>query len=83
VRGRRGPLRRRGALCALEEPMRPGDRVIVTAQWSSFFGMKGAVAAVRPHLMILVDGDSYPIRVGPKEVTEDERPTEPNMSGAE
>ncbi len=63
--------------------MIPGDRVVVTAQWSSFFGMKGAVASVRPHLMILIDGDKFPIRVGAKEITPEDLPTEPNMSGAE
>ena len=62
--------------------MRPGDRVVFTAQWSSFYGMRGAVAAVRPNMMVLLDGDSHPIRVGPKEVTSDE-PTEPSLTGAE
>ena len=63
--------------------VRLGTRVTVTAQWSSFRGMRGAVIAVHPHVMILIDGDKYPIRVGAKEITEDDMPTEPNMTGAE
>jgi len=48
--------------------VRVGDRVVVTAQWSSFAGMRGVVTATSPHLMILIDRDKYPIRVGVKEV---------------
>lgn len=49
--------------------MRKGDRVEVTAQWSSFYRMRGRVTATVPHLMVLIDDDAYPIRVGEREVT--------------
>ena len=48
--------------------MRVGDRVVVTAMWSSFHTMKGRVVATAPHLMILIDHDVHPIRVGEREV---------------
>ncbi len=62
--------------------IRNGDRVVFVAQWSSFYRMKGRVTQVTPHTMIIVDGDSYPIRVGEKEIALDE-PSVPNMTGAE
>lgn len=61
--------------------MRPGARIIVTAQWSSFYGMKGTVNATSPHLMITIDGDTYPIRMGAREVAPLE--TAPHHGGAE
>jgi len=51
--------------------MRVGDRVLFTAMWSSFFGMKGRVEQLTPHIMVRIDGDSYPIRVGSREITVD------------
>lgn len=63
--------------------MKPGDRIIFTAHWSSFYGYRGAVAMTKPHLMVLIDGDSYPIRVGAKEIAPEDMPTEPNLTGAE
>lgn len=62
--------------------IRKGDSVVVTAQWSSFFGMKGKVTQVHPHPMIVIEGDSYPIRVGEKEIALD-LPSNPNLTGAE
>jgi len=46
-----------------------GDRVEVHAQWCSFYRSRGVVTAVKPHLMIVVDGDTYPIRFGEREVS--------------
>jgi hypothetical protein len=62
--------------------VRVGDLVCVAAQWSSFYGMKGKVTAIAPHLMILIHGDKYPIRVGEREVVVEE-PSELNLTGAE
>ncbi len=62
--------------------MKPGDRVVVVAHWSTFRGMRGRVVATSPHLMILIDDDKYPIRVGTREVVVDE-PSTVNMTGAE
>lgn len=45
----------------------PGDRVLVFAYWSSFYKMAGTVTQVAPYLMVRVDGDSYPIRMGDRE----------------
>ncbi len=58
-----------------------GDRVVVTAQWSSFVGMRGLVVAVTPHLMVLIDGDAYPIRMGEREVTRER--VEPTWTAGE
>ncbi len=49
--------------------MRPGDRVSFVALWSSFLGQNGTVVAISPHLMVRLDGDTYPMRVHPKEVS--------------
>ncbi len=46
-----------------------GDRVKVTAQWSSFHGLTGVVTQTRPHIMMLIDDDRLPIRVIEREVT--------------
>ena len=53
--------------------MNRDDRVEFCAHWSSFFGMKGTVVATKPFLMVLLDGDRHPVRVGDREV----RPLEP------
>lgn len=50
-----------------------GDRIVVTAQWSSFYGMRGEVVSVTPHTMVIIDGDTYPIRVGDREIAKDVR----------
>ncbi len=46
-----------------------GDRVLVTAQWSTYAGMYGVVTSTTPHLMIRLDGDRLPIRVSEREVS--------------
>ncbi len=61
--------------------VRTGDRVRVTAAWSSFVGMAGVVKQVQPHLMILLDGDRMPIRVGEREIAFDS--DEVSLTGAE
>lgn len=43
--------------------MRVGDRIRVEALWSEFWGYDGVVVAVDPHVMVLLDGDSFPIRI--------------------
>lgn len=48
--------------------MKVGDRVVVVAMWSSFHTMKGRVTALTPHLMIIIDHDLHPIRVGEREI---------------
>jgi ribosomal protein L24 len=51
-----------------------GDRVVVVAHWSSFRGMRGEVVQVTPHTMVLIDGDTYPIRVGDREIAKETSP---------
>jgi len=51
-----------------------GDRIRFVAHWSSFHGMRGVVQQLRPHVMVLIDGDTYPIRVGEREVIVDAIP---------
>jgi len=63
--------------------MRLEDRVVVSANWSSFVGMIGTVKQVKPHLMIHLDGDSFAMRFGDREVTPLPESSEPNMTGAE
>ncbi len=48
--------------------MRPGDRVRVVAPWSSFKDQRGELVTTEPHVMVRIDGDSYPIRMGRGEV---------------
>ena len=60
---------------------RKRDRVLVTAQWSSFFGQRGTVQSVAP-LMIIIDGDTFPMRFGERECIVD-APTSPSLTGAE
>ena len=62
--------------------MRIGDPVRVTAAWSPFYGYRGTVTQVTPHLMIRIEGDSYPIRVGEREVVREE-PSTVNLTGVE
>ncbi|HXG69944.1 MAG TPA: hypothetical protein VNJ04_04945 [Gemmatimonadaceae bacterium] len=45
--------------------MRVGDRTRVVAIWSEFWGMAGVVTQVEPWVMVLIDGDSYPIKFDP------------------
>lgn len=44
------------------------QRVRVVSEWSSFCGMTATVTATHPHLMITVDDDPRPIRVGANEI---------------
>ncbi len=62
--------------------MRVGDRVRVVAHWSSFVGMKGRVVSTSPHLMVRLDGDTYPLRIEEPSVVIDE-PSEISLTGAE
>ena len=48
--------------------MKIGDRVQVVALWSSFHTMKGRITQLEPVLMIVIDHDKYPIRVGAQEI---------------
>ena len=43
--------------------MKKGDRVLVTAHWSSFYRMQGVVKQTKPHVMVLLDGDQHPMRL--------------------
>jgi hypothetical protein len=59
-----------------------GDRVLVFAQWSSFYRMNGTVEATKPRLMVRIDGDSYPIAMGERECIRIEESTQ-HIGGAE
>ncbi len=48
--------------------MRRGDRVEVVASWSTFRGMRGRVDSVAPYLMVVLDDDPRPVRMGETEV---------------
>ncbi len=39
------------------------DRVLVFAFWHTFRGARGRVTQVKPYLMVLLDGDRYPMRI--------------------
>jgi hypothetical protein len=43
--------------------VRVGDRVKVTAIWSEYRGMEGAVEQTEPCVLVLFDRDVHPIRV--------------------
>ena len=58
-----------------------GRRVEFVATWSSFVGMLGTIVQVRPHLMVRLDDDPRPIRVGDREVLLIEEPQ--HIGGAE
>ncbi len=59
-----------------------GDLVLFVGHANSFRGMRGRVVAIKPYLMVIVDGDTHPMRFDAREViTVEERET--NMSGAE
>ena len=59
------------------------ERVFVFAHWHSRCGERGTVTRVNP-LWVRFDGDSHPMTCEERAVvSDDERPTEPNMSGAE
>lgn len=45
-----------------------GERVIGVAPWSSFRGKRGVVTQTEPFLMVRVDEDERPIRMGDGEV---------------
>ncbi len=45
----------------------PGDRVLIFAQWSSFYRKHGTVTQTAPYLMVRVDDDTYPMRMGERE----------------
>lgn len=62
--------------------MRVGERVRFVAAWSSFYGMTGAIVQMQPHIMILIDRDKHPIRVGEREIAVDE-PSSQSLTGAE
>lgn len=66
--------------------MRKGQRVVVTAEWSSFLGRRGTVSAIRPGQgpMLLLDGEAIPMAFGADEceaVVGEQ--SEPSLTGAE
>jgi hypothetical protein len=54
--------------------MKVGARVLVFAEWSSFRGMRGTVTQSAPFMMVLLDGERQPLRVGKSEVLEESEP---------
>ena len=61
----------------------PGDRVVIFAHWSSFYRQQGTVNATTPHLMVTVDGDTYPMRMGERECIRIDDAPEPMTAGGE
>jgi hypothetical protein len=59
-----------------------GDRVTVTKEWSSFFGMRGVLTQVKPFAMVRFDGDTHPLRIEEPTIERDV-PVEPHVGGAE
>lgn len=58
-----------------------GERVIVIAPWSTFRGERGVVVQTRPHLMVRLDDDPRPLRMGDGEVIAEQ--SERHIGGAE
>lgn len=62
--------------------MKPGDRVVFVAPWSSYRSQRAEVVSPPPGLMVLLDGDAKPIAARADEVIPD-GPDEVSMTGAE
>lgn len=62
--------------------MKRGDAVLVVAPWSSFHGMRGEVTQAEPHVMVLLDGETKPLRMGATEIIPAEESTR-HIGGAE
>ena len=53
----------------------PLDRVRVAQHWSEFHTFRGRVTAVElTHVMVLIDGDAYPIRFDPAVLEREDDP---------
>jgi hypothetical protein len=58
-----------------------GEPVIVVATWSSFRGRKGVVTQVTPFVMVQLEGEAFPLRMGAGEVVAEQ--SERHVGGAE
>ena len=63
--------------------MKPGTRVTVTARWSSMRGLSGTVVALHPSVMVVLDGDTVPLRIEPVSLEVQDAPSDLNLTGAE
>lgn len=61
--------------------MRVGDRIEVTARWSSFVGKRGRVTEMHPFMMVVLDDDPRPLRIEEQSVVRVE--SERHVGGAE
>ena len=61
--------------------MKVGDRILFTADWSSFLGMHGNLTQVEPFFMATIGDDPRPLRVGEREFVPDAEPA--HLAGAE
>ncbi len=62
--------------------MKVGQRVLFIARWSTFLGKRGHVSQTAP-LMVVMDDDPKPIRVGEREVIPLEYDSAKHFAGAE
>lgn len=60
----------------------PGDRVFLIGFANSFSGRRGTVVSLQPCLMVLVDGETHPMRFSDREIASIEE-REVSMTGAE
>jgi hypothetical protein len=51
--------------------MKVGSRVLITAGWSSFHHRRGVITQLDPYLMVLLDGEAKPLRMGVRELIVD------------
>ncbi len=58
-----------------------GDRVLVVAGWSTFYGQRGRITSYEPRTMVLIDGEKKPMRFGESEIVVESTPR--NIGGAE
>lgn len=63
--------------------MKIGQRVLFIASWSSFKGKRGHVCQTEPVLMVVMDDDPKPIRVGEREVIPLDFDSRRHLAGAE
>jgi hypothetical protein len=55
--------------------MKVGTRVLITAGWSSFHHRRGVITQIEPFIMVLLEGERKPLRMGHREFIADPEPS--------
>lgn len=72
--------------------MKVGDAVMMVDRYANrvaggerswFHGMRGKVTAMRPRLMVLLDGERLPMVFDERDIVEIDLASQPSMTGAE